>query len=377
MSYPPDIVSAEPRDTSKDEPLLKVRGLTKHFGVGGRLFGRARPKVRAVDGVDFEIRPGETFGVVGETGSGKSTLGRLVLRLLEPTAGSIEMEGRELSNLSRARMRPLRRDMQMVFQDPYGSLDPRYKVGRIIAEPLRTHGLAGRDIAGKTAEIMREVGLAPHMADRYPHEFSGGQRQRIGIARAMVLRPKLLVLDEPVSALDVSIQAQILNLLRRIQRSTGVAYLFIAHDLAVIRHISDRIAVMYLGRIVEMAPRDSLYAMPRHPYTASLMSAVPIPNLSTERSRHRIPLHGEIGSATAMPSGCRFHPRCFKARLMARSNGVETSAATDGTLLPVACMQHDPALDVAGSDHEVACHFPLEHDEAAQAIATSTGGDLS
>jgi oligopeptide/dipeptide ABC transporter ATP-binding protein len=372
MTPPLDAQGAEAPAAATAEPLVKVRGLEKRFGGGGWLPGRARAAVRAVDGVDFDIRRGETFGVVGETGSGKSTLGRLVLRLLNPSAGSIAFEGRDITTLSRARMRPLRRDMQMVFQDPYGSLDPRFKVGRIIAEPMRAHGLAGGDLAGRTARIMRQVGLAPHMADRYPHEFSGGQRQRIGIARAMALDPKLLVLDEPVSALDVSIQAQILNLLRDIQRRTGVAYLFIAHDLAVVRHISDRIAVMYLGRIVETAPRDALYAAPRHPYTAALLSAVPIPDLRIERARRRIPLHGEIGSATAMPSGCRFHPRCFKARLVARRGGVETTQAADGTVLPAACVRADPAPVAAGPDgREAACHYPLEGDEAAQAAPLS------
>ena len=371
-------MTMHPGTPAADDTLLQVRGLTKTFGGRSLLPGKAKPVVRAVDGIDFHIRRGETFGVVGETGSGKSTLGRVVLRLLDPTDGQILFDGQDITTMPRSRVRALRRDMQMVFQDPYGSLDPRMKVGQIIAEPMRVHGLARGNLAARTAEIMRQVGLAPHMADRYPHEFSGGQRQRIGIARAMALDPKLLVLDEPVSALDVSIQAQILNLLRDIQRQTGVAYLFIAHDLAVVRHISDRIAVMYLGRVVEMATRDKLYANPRHPYTAALLSAVPIPNLSKERARRRIPLHGEIGSATAMPSGCRFHPRCFKARLVAQRGGVETAAAKDGTVLPAPCVRTDPALAQDSEGQMVACHFPLEGAEAAQATPAApvrTSGD--
>ena len=348
------------------QALVEVRGLTKHFA-SGHLFGPRRPVVRAVDGVDLTIRRGETFGVVGETGSGKSTLGRLILRLLDPSEGSIIFDGHDITRMSRHRLRALRRDMQMVFQDPYGSLDPRMKVGDIVSEPMRVHGLGAREIAPRTVAIMERVGLAPQMAERYPHEFSGGQRQRIGIARAMALDPKLLVLDEPVSALDVSIQAQILNLLAEIQRQTDVTYLFIAHDLAVVRHISDRIAVMYLGRIVELATADRLYAAPRHPYTAALLSAVPVADLRRERSRKRIALHGEIGSATAMPQGCRFHPRCFKARLAAQQPGTETAEIETGLRLPVACLREDPPLVAAGPGQQVACHFPLADGEAAGA----------
>ncbi|QIE56618.1 ATP-binding cassette domain-containing protein [Pikeienuella piscinae] len=372
------MTALQPRaEASAGETLLDVRDLTKHFGGGSLLPGRTRSVVRAVDGVSFEIRRGETFGVVGETGSGKSTLGRLVLRLLDPTEGRIVFDGQDITAMPGGRVRALRRDMQMVFQDPYGSLDPRMKVGRIIVEPMRVHGLARENRAARTADIMRQVGLAPHAADRYPHEFSGGQRQRIGIARAMALDPKLLVLDEPVSALDVSIQAQILNLLRDIQRRTGVAFLFIAHDLAVVRHISDRIAVMYLGRIVELATRENLYARPRHPYSAALLSAAPIPNLEKERSRRRISLYGEIGSATDMPTGCRFHPRCFKARIVARRGGLETAAARDGTVLPAPCVRADPALKQDGEGQMVACHFPLDKTEAEAAPAVAgdeTGG---
>jgi oligopeptide/dipeptide ABC transporter ATP-binding protein len=353
-----------------DDPLVEVRNLTKYFGSRSLIPGLSKQPVRAVDGVSFNIRRGETCGIVGETGSGKSTLGRLILRLIEPTGGQILFGGPDITRTSSSRMRRLRRDMQMVFQDPFGSLDPRMKVGQIIAEPMRVHQFPRADIAARTVQIMQRVGLAPRMADSYPHEFSGGQRQRIAIARAMVLDPKLLVLDEPVSALDVSIQAQILNLLREIQNDTGVSYLFIAHDLAVVRRISDRVAVMYLGRIVEMASRDKLFASPRHPYTAALLSAVPIPNLRIERSRTRIALHGEIGSATAMPSGCRFHPRCFKARLVAQRGRVESVTTPDGTVLPSACVGTEPVLAHSDEHQMVACHYPLEGPE--QSVTTVT-----
>ena len=355
-----------------DDVLVRVEGLRKRFD-SRRLLSRAGPSVLAVDGVDLTIRRGETFGVVGETGSGKSTLGRLILRLLEPTEGRIVFDGQDITGLSRHRLRAVRRQMQMVFQDPYGSLDPRMRVGDIIAEPMKVHNLGAREIAPRTVRIMEQVGLAPQMAARYPHEFSGGQRQRIGIARAMALDPQLLVLDEPVSALDVSIQAQILNLLAGLQRQTGVTCLFIAHDLAVVRHISDRIAVMYLGRIVEQAPAAQLYLTPRHPYTAALLSAVPVADLRRERSRRRIALHGEIGSATAMPSGCRFHPRCFKARLLAARGAVELAEGVGGLRLPAACVRHDPTLARSGSDaHLAACHYPLSDGEVETGAATAT-----
>ena len=358
-------MTVEAHGTNGAETLLQISGLTKVFGGKGWLTGARRPSVHAVDNVNLNIKRGETLGIVGETGSGKSTLGRLVLRLLDPTKGRIAFEGLDITGISGGRMRQLRSDMQMVFQDPYGSLDPRMKVGAIVAEPMHVHGTEHSSIASRTADILHRVGLAPAMADRYPHEFSGGQRQRIGIARAIALDPKLLILDEPVSALDVSVQAQILNLLRDIQRQSGVAYMFIAHDLAVVRHISDRIAVMYLGRIVELAHRDRLYAAPRHPYTASLLSAVPIPDLKAERQRKRIALHGEIGSATALPSGCRFHPRCFKARLVAERDGVATSTLPSGLALPARCIDTDPTLVESASGDHVACHFPLEPDDTA------------
>ena len=341
-------------------PLLVAENLEKRFGGGRPLFGAPRPALRAVDGVSLTLEPGETLGLVGETGSGKITLGRLVLRLVEPSAGRIRFAGEDVTALPRAALRALRPRMQMVFQDPYGALDPRMTAGQLVAEPLVVHGAPRAEIAGRVAEAMQQVGLSPRMASRYPHEFSGGQRQRIGIARAVVLAPSLLVLDEPVSALDVSVQAQILNLLRGIQERLGLAYLFIAHDLAVVRHVSDRVAVMYLGRIVETAPRAALYGRPLHPYTVSLLSAVPLPDPVRERARRRIVLHGEIGSAAALPGGCRFHPRCFRARLIAGRGGQPTAPLPGGEAVPRRCREEDPALVTAAAGHQVACHFPEE-----------------
>ena len=339
--------------------LLEVEGLRRSFGGGRPLFGPARPEVRAVDGVSFSLARGETLGLVGETGSGKSTLGRLVLRLIEPSAGRVRFDGQEVTGASARALRALRPRMQMVFQDPYGSLDPRMTAGEIVAEPMTTHGVPRAQAARRAAEMLGRVGLSPAMAGRYPHEFSGGQRQRIGIARAIALDPALVVLDEPVSALDVSVQAQILNLLQEIQARSSVTFLFIAHDLAVVRHVSDRVAVMYLGRVVEMAPRDALYGAPRHPYTVSLLSAVPRPDPVRERARSRIRPLGEIGSAAALPSGCRFHPRCPRARQVAARGGDTVQAA--GTRVPRACVQQDPLLTPAGaSAHLAACHFPDE-----------------
>ena len=357
-----------------EPPLIGVEGIGKTFGGGRSVFGEVRSGVRAVDDVSFQLRRGETLGLVGESGSGKSTLGRLILRLIDPTAGRILFEGREITGLSQREVRAVRSRMQMVFQDPYWSLDPRMTVGALIAEPLAVHDCPRDQIPMKTAAIMRQVGLDPGVAHRYPHEFSGGQRQRIGIARAMVLEPSLLVLDEPVSALDVSIQAQILNLLRDIRRKTDVSYLFIAHDLAVVRHISDRVAVMYLGRIVEIGARDDIYGRPRHPYTVSLLSAVPVPDPRRERSRQRVVLYGEISSATAIPAGCRFHPRCHRARQIAARDGTET-VTRDGEPLPRVCVERDPALTAVTPAHLAACHFAEEPAVDAQSSAAGQPHD--
>jgi oligopeptide transport system ATP-binding protein len=278
--------------------LLEVRNLVKHFG-----------KVRAVDGVSFTIEAGETFALVGESGCGKSTTGRCLLHLTPPTSGGIWFEGQDISSLHGEALRQLKRQMQIVFQDPFSSLNPRYSVGRTVAEPLRIHGLCPRrEIPKRVAELLEMVGLRPEYANRFPHEFSGGQRQRVGIARALALNPRLIVADEPVSALDVSVQAQIINLMVDLQKRLGVAYLFISHNLPVVRHIAQRTAVMYLGKIVESGPTAELFANPRHPYTQALLSAVPVPDPT--RPRHRIPLTGEVPSPRQIPSGCRFHPRC-------------------------------------------------------------------
>ena len=337
--------------TQKAAALLSLEGICKVFG-GGRT-----RVVRAVDHVSLTLQPGKTLGLVGETGSGKSTLGRLAMRLIQPTSGRILFEGQDIASLSDSRMRSVRSRMQMVFQDPYGSLDPRMNIESLIAEPLIVHGVPRADRRDRVFDAMQRVGLDPAVAHRYPHEFSGGQRQRIGIARAIVLDPAMIVLDEPVSALDVSIQAQILNLLAEIQERSGVAYLFIAHDLAVVRHISDRVAVMYLGRIVELGDRDAIYAHPRHPYTASLLSAVPLPDPRLERGRQRVPLIGEIGSASDVSSGCRFHPRCPRARTVASSPGADTVVAGDARL-PRVCVELDPELVADGHGQACACHFP-------------------
>jgi len=337
--------------------LLEVEELRKSFGGGRTLLGALRTEVRAVDGVSFTLARGETLGLVGETGSGKSTLGRLVLRLIEPSAGRVCFDGQEVTAASRGVLRALRPRMQMVFQDPYGSLDPRMTAGQIVAEPLTAHGIKRAEAAERARGLLSSVGLRAAMAGRYPHEFSGGQRQRIGIARAIALDPALVVLDEPVSALDVSVQAQILNLLSEIQARTGISYLFIAHDLGVVRHVSDRVAVMYLGRIVEVGPRDALYGAPRHPYTVTLLSAVPHTDPARERARPRIRPIGEIGSAAALPGGCRFHPRCPRARVVA-SRGADTVDAA-GTRLPRACVHDDPPLTPTKTPgHMAACHFP-------------------
>ncbi len=289
--------------------LLEVRGLVKRFGVQGGPLRRTVAHVEAVAGVDLDIAAGETLGLVGESGCGKTTLGRMVVRLLEPTAGSIVFDGDDVTHLKGPQLRKFHQHVQIIFQDPYGSLDPRTPVGNSIAEGLRIHGIGDRDDRRRQVQDMLElVGMRPQHADRYPHEFSGGQRQRIGIARALILRPKLVVADEPVSALDVSVQAQVLNLLRELQSELDLTLLFIAHNLAVVEHISDRVAVMYLGRVVEITQRDTLYRQPAHPYTEALLSAIPIPD--PNRPRRRVILEGEIPSPLNPPPGCRFHPRC-------------------------------------------------------------------
>ena len=321
-----------------DDFILQVRNLVKHFEVrGGGLLGGASALVKAVDGVSFSIRRGETLGLVGESGCGKTTTGRCILQLEKPTSGQIIFEGRDLTRLSQSELRPVRRRMQVIFQDPYSSLNPRMTVGQIIAEPLAVHGIVPDRHAreARVKDLLGHAGLLPAMAQRYPHELSGGQRQRVGVARALAMEPSLIICDEPVSALDVSIQAQIINLLEELQAEFGLTYLFVAHDLSVVRHISDRVAVMYLGKIAEITDRKSLYEDPQHPYTKALLSAVPIPDPAVEVHRERVVLAGEVPSALNPPSGCVFHPRC-----------------------PIAideCRRVVPELREIRSEHRVAC----------------------
>ncbi|MGA5650579.1 ABC transporter ATP-binding protein [Streptomyces seoulensis] len=345
-----DLLLPAPRDEGAEaggEPLLEVSGLTKHFPVkGGFPIRRTVGAVQAVDGIDLSVGVGESFGLVGESGCGKSTTGRLITRLMEPTAGTISYRGKDISRASRRELAPIRSEIQMIFQDPYSSLNPRQTVGKIIAGPMEINGIeppGGRE--KRVRELLEIVGLNPEHYNRFPHEFSGGQRQRIGVARALALEPKLIVADEPVSALDVSIQAQVVNLLQEVQRELGIAFLFIAHDLAIVRHFSQRVAVMYLGKIIEVGDRDSIYTRPRHPYTHALLSAVPEVSVAGETApaRERIRLAGDVPSPIDPPSGCRFRTRCWKAQ--------DKCAA-----------EEPPLVQLSGNraGHLTACHFPEE-----------------
>ncbi|HVB22206.1 MAG TPA: oligopeptide/dipeptide ABC transporter ATP-binding protein [Ktedonobacteraceae bacterium] len=330
-----DANASAPADTT----LIDVKGLKVHFPIKGGLLGRTVANVMAVDGVDLFVRRGETLGLVGESGCGKSTTGRAILQLIKPTAGSVKLNGVELTKLSSDQVRQKRSEMQMIFQDPYGSLSPRFTVGQIISEPLENFKRGNKnEIRAQVENLLQVVGLNPYYTNRFPHEFSGGQRQRIGIARALALNPSLVIADEPVSALDVSIQAQVLNLLKDLQGKFGLTYLFVAHNLSVVKHISDRVAVMYLGRVAELADSEELYHLPLHPYTQALLSAIPVPNPEIEAKRKRIILEGDVPSPVNPPSGCNFHPRCWKAQAI--------------------CREVLPPLEEKQPHHFAACHFP-------------------
>ena len=338
-SAPTDTSASQPTASRQGEDLLVVTDLQKHFPIRRGLLQRQVGAVQAVDGMSFTVRKGETLSLVGESGCGKTTTGRMLTRLIEPTAGTILFEGRDITHLSAGKMRPLRRDVQMIFQDPYGSLNPRHTVGTIVGAPFRLQHVKTEHGTKRTVqELLELVGLSPEHYNRYPHEFSGGQRQRIGIARALALKPKLIIADEPVSALDVSIQAQVINLLEDLQDELGLTYVTIAHDLSVVRHMSDRVAVMYLGKMVEIADRTPLYERPMHPYTVALMSAVPIPDTGRRTKRDRIRLEGDVPSPINPPTACRFHTRCWKAQEI--------------------CTTVEPPFAELEPGHRVACHFP-------------------
>ncbi len=341
-------------DRGLGEELLAVEGLQKHFPIRRGLLQRQVGAVQAVDGLTFSVNRGETLSIVGESGCGKTTTGRLLTRLLEPTGGKITLEGRDITHLSMSDMRPMRRDVQMIFQDPYSSLNPRHTVGTIVGAPFRLQKVqTEHGVKRAVQDLLQLVGLNPEHYNRYPHEFSGGQRQRIGIARTLALRPKLIVADEPVSALDVSIQAQVVNLLEDLQNEFDLTYVMIAHDLSVVRHVSDRVAVMYLGKIMEITDRTSLYERPMHPYTVALLSAVPIPDTNRRQNRERIRLQGDVPSPINPPSGCRFHTRCWKAQEV--------------------CKVEEPPLAELAPGHRAACHFP---ENTAEITVDPTGSSV-